>query len=618
MRGKPSIPQNFATAFILTSSLSQSVVDIFTRGFKVDAKRGFRFNLAAPDLDRDQDTIELIALSISLGKPLNLSAADDAPSSLLLRPDHHSLRLPETGDYVVFNAAQVKPTYLVRFKGGIDLHSASPGDTLCDLCSREVATLWCINDSAKLCDSCDADSHSMNRILEKHKRVPIAESRGLMEFCPLHPDVHVEFYCPDCRAPVCLNCKMTGTHSKGDASSHVLVPVSKAYQEALRTSERENATVSWRIRAVDEKLATTDAKLKSVVDNAQAIEDEIMRIALAAVEEVKTMTGEKVTILESQRAELLRKREEVALLTTFLETQKAHVGPLAFLQAIDRYHNLIEDLKALADLPEDLDIEGNLSITGTFEVSAPQKKVETPREVKETSVSVSSMRQTPRGPVTPRTPVEAEEPPSRMPEFTSLRDFSQQKRNRLGAKGVQLPFQPFQGTTIIKSRNEATMLYLIFPFKVPPRTHLLFSTARDGRSIHKMHEMIDAVGATAVLVRTGDYVFGGFAPTKWVNDGKPFGDRSSSFLFSITRDAIIPHCPRVSDACHLLATPDTLTFGRYDIRLADDFDNCSSVIENSYGVGFEPGSHDATTFLAGSSLFRADVVEVWGFFKIEG
>jgi hypothetical protein len=42
------------------------------------------------------------------------------------------------------------------------------------------------------------------------------------------------------------------------------------------------------------------------------------------------------------------------------------------------------------------------------------------------------------------------------------------------------------------------------------------------------------------------------------------------------------------------------------------------VIENSYGIGFEQGSHDATTFLAGASLFRAEIVEVWGFFKIEG
>jgi hypothetical protein len=73
--------------------------------------------------------------------------------------------------------------------------------------------------------------------------------------------------------------------------------------------------------------------------------------------------------------------------------------------------------------------------------------------------------------------------------------------------------------------------------------------------------------------------------------------------------------PRVADACYLYATPDTLTFGKYDLRLAGDFDECSAVIENSYGIGFEQGSPDAKTFMAGAPLFAADIVEVWDFFN---
>jgi hypothetical protein len=132
-----------------------------------------------------------------------------------------------------------------------------------------------------------------------------------------------------------------------------------------------------------------------------------------------------------------------------------------------------------------------------------------------------------------------------------------------------------------------------------------------------MHEMIDGIGITTLLVRTGNFIFGGFAAAKWISNGRPFGERSSSFLFSVSRDAFVPYQPRVADACHLLATPDTITFGKYDLRLAGNFDDCSSVIENSYGIGFEQGSEEAKTFLAGAPAFVADVVEVWGFFNAE-
>jgi hypothetical protein len=127
--------------------------------------------------------------------------------------------------------------------------------------------------------------------------------------------------------------------------------------------------------------------------------------------------------------------------------------------------------------------------------------------------------------------------------------------------------------------------------------------------------LIDNVGITLVIVQAGAEIFGGFAASKWRRDGRPFGNGKNSFLFNLTRDAVIPFRPRAPDACHLLATPDSLTFGRRDLILAGDFADCHSTLENSYGVGFEPNSTDAKTFLAGGSDFAADIVEVWGFFN---
>jgi hypothetical protein len=70
------------------------------------------------------------------------------------------------------------------------------------------------------------------------------------------------------------------------------------------------------------------------------------------------------------------------------------------------------------------------------------------------------------------------------------------------------------------------------------------------------------------------------------------------FLFSATRDAHFPL--KHLAAPPLAATQQTLGSGEGDLVLAGDFDKCGSVIKNSYGVGLEPGSNKAGTFLAGA------------------
>lgn len=65
----------------------------------------------------------------------------------------------------------------------------------------------------------------------------------------------------------------------------------------------------------------------------------------------------------------------------------------------------------------------------------------------------------------------------------------------------------------------------------------------------------------------------------------------------------------------MVGTPETFSFGRDDLVLAGDFDRCASTIENTFGIGLRFGSEQAQTFLAGTSRFKADEVEVWGFFS---
>lgn len=44
----------------------------------------------------------------------------------------------------------------------------------CALCQTEAAAIYCVNDDAHLCASCDATTHSANPLLARHERRPIS------------------------------------------------------------------------------------------------------------------------------------------------------------------------------------------------------------------------------------------------------------------------------------------------------------------------------------------------------------------------------------------------------------------------------------------------------------
>jgi hypothetical protein len=527
-----------------------------------------------------------LLFTVSLGKPWNHRPDDGTPTIADLATGYHSLRVSDQGDYVVFASAQLQPRYLIRFKGGPPLEPASTFTNTCDLCGAAVPTVWCVNDCAKLCTQCDLTSHKLNHIVAKHKRIPLSEARGFAEFCPVHGDAHVDFYCPKCHVPVCASCKMTGTHAKGEAASHPLISIRAAYDAAVETAGTDDGVPRSRLETVESKLEEVDAKLAAVTENGQDIESEIMRMATAAVDDVRNRRRDRVAVLESSREELIRKRAEIVAFREFIETQKSRVGPLAFIQARERYTRLAEELHTLGDLPDEGEIDADLSLRRTCELCTATRQGWS-------AASLGSPMKT------------------RANASMSLRAFAREK------KWQNFDFQPFQGSDILPSADDAMTLYLALPFQTPPRAHLLFSSARDGRSIRKLHEIIAGVGATAILVQAGEFVFGGFTAAQWRPDGNPSGEGATAFLFSVTRDAIIPYSPRTPDGYHLLATPDMLCFGRSDLFLSENFDRCGSAIENCYSVGLPAGGAEAATFLAGASIFKADIVEVWGFFKLK-
>ena len=183
----------------------------------------------------------------------------------------------------------------------------------------------------------------------------------------------------------------------------------------------------------------------------------------------------------------------------------------------------------------------------------------------------------------------------------------------------------FRGSAIL-SRIDAKNLYYSIPFIANlPTTNLVYSTRMHERSIKILKKsVINVMGPTMVVIRSGEYVFGGYSTDQWKFDGSR-GGNPKGYLFSITLDCKIPYHGRQKDSqsgvlggmggrrhdC-IWSGNDFMSFGIKDLCLRGDFTMCSSEIEHSYSIGCEINSRDSKSFLAGSSVFVADEIEVWG------
>ena len=671
-------PVNVVHAFIPTSELEQPISDLAARGVRVNPKRGLKFRADRIVIDKSKQVGECVHCLVALGNTQNyMDMTSDyetkefikvPPTVDNLNPEYNSLCVSNDKQYVIFNPDQIRTLQFIRFTAGEMLENKPEISDVCDLCQKQKAVCWCTNCSARLCADCDHESHETNRLLKGHQRIPLDEAKPLMEMCPFHPGVRVDHYCPTCQLPVCIECKMSGFHSRGAQANHTLIPLKDAYAAAMKAGFAESKVYIRRRHILEEKMRDADKRYKDVIANAKSLEARIMKIAQEAIASLHEQTAERTLIIQSTRTEIQRKLDEVNNKSAFIREHLEYSSPLSTIRALTIHDKVLNELKPDNDLPRPLAVEGDLALTGILQVKPKQETImpvgvrnrdvyfdeRNVRNVDYPSTTFDGLSSTtfdttqssvmdsqlvnqrnakvrnlhvPESTYTTNessgTTIDTQGKPKVDPDSKSLirvitlTQMAYRHDQKLTEAGVKLDFFPFEGSNIIKNDEIAHKLYMCLPFKSQPATHLLYSTERDQRSIRAMHQCIDNVGITVVIIKKGNYVFGGFAAAKWNSDAQPFGDKSSSFLFSLNRDLFIPYRPRVEDACYLYATPDMLTFGKYDIVLAGDFNMCTAQIEKSYGIGLPEGSKEARFFFLPEKQFAADIVEVWGFFTVD-
>ena len=151
-------------------------------------------------------------------------------------------------EYVIAKSAQILPVYLVRFTVTKSWYTS--GTRICQGCEEAAATLHCEKCEAVMCDVCDHKTHTLNKITQRHLRQPVlaiqdnqpiqdrlqairqtlGSDYDRLACCPVHKSQQIEYYDPVLNVPVCVHCKMVGSHSSGAAANHRLISINEAYE----------------------------------------------------------------------------------------------------------------------------------------------------------------------------------------------------------------------------------------------------------------------------------------------------------------------------------------------------------------------------------------------------
>ncbi|MBA0871837.1 hypothetical protein Goshw_000252 [Gossypium schwendimanii] len=82
---------------------------------------------------------------------------------------------------------------------------------ICDVCSKEEATLFCYADEAVLCEACDVSVHHANKLATKHCRFPLLNpnSCNASPLCDICQERRGFIFCKEDRAVLCMKCDLS-------------------------------------------------------------------------------------------------------------------------------------------------------------------------------------------------------------------------------------------------------------------------------------------------------------------------------------------------------------------------------------------------------------------------
>lgn len=285
--------------------------------------------------------------------------------------------------YIVFDSKRVIPRYLVDVRlvdneeDTSSVNGLGGAASLCDGCQSLSAVVWCEVDQVQLCDVCDREVHK-HALMKRHVRVPLSMENSrvyLKAPCSSHTGRIAEFYCDACRKLLCVECKVSGSHSSGAMACHALQSLRDLYSDMHKrcTGAKLDADLETYTGQIDRQIRIVSEEISKVQQKASDVEAQIRAAAEKAIKQCQAMSDQKVRILKSDLSTLSRMAEEVYWSQIYMDIASHYVPPLEFIHMWKCYLGHSKRMSANA-IPTDILVRPDLCLAGELRVISPSEE----------------------------------------------------------------------------------------------------------------------------------------------------------------------------------------------------------------------------------------------------
>lgn len=246
--------------------------------------------------------------------------------------------------FAVKDSCQVLPRFIVECEFDPKAEKQSRQKSTCENCESALATVYCQADAAHLCSRCDTEIHK-SKLTSRHARMSLEKGPQCVVSCRIHPERMAEFFCPSCHVLVCLNCKMIGHHSTGEAVKHPLVSVTEAYASVMESSHAPDPLMEDRRTNLKSQLQKIHKRGQNILQNAKIVREQIEDIYKRAINDLNSVVYKRLLVLKSDAQEYKRLLSEMQRIRDYLDYLETGRDATLFLLSWHQY------LHAKADLP---------------------------------------------------------------------------------------------------------------------------------------------------------------------------------------------------------------------------------------------------------------------------
>jgi hypothetical protein len=269
--------------------------------------------------------------------------------------------------YILRDGTQILPMFVCRFEVDTDKDEPLSLEP-CQNCEENPATIWCAADSAALCPQCDESHHAVNRLTQRHIRVPINERPRESGPCSFRPDQIAELWNDSMGIAVCRETQ------KEQYPSTEFEELRVAYKSSVKLARRPDdvfeaakENLLARIKAQDEAISSLERMFDECEDMAyRKIADGLQKaLQLTERKTNNLITGEKSLQVRIQflqwAEELLAPYAHMLAPSEWLHIWLVHYR-LVRKYALDTDDQVHQDTKISQEETAEMKIEGSLFV----------------------------------------------------------------------------------------------------------------------------------------------------------------------------------------------------------------------------------------------------------------